>query len=89
LNTKEPRAGKAVGAGLFQKTHNAVLVHLQDTETRGGRDSRDGSQLAMMFVELYQSDDIQIGNAIAVCEHEDVVFDVLPDSLHAPTGHRG
>src|ERR1039458_857828 len=43
----------------------------------------------MTPVKLYQPGDVQVGNAIAVCQKERVVIDVLLNPFHAPAGHGG
>jgi len=41
----------------------------------------------VVFVELEQSLDIEIGHPIAVGKHEAVAADILLDPLHAAAGH--
>src|SRR5208337_2038150 len=82
-------AGNPLGTRFFQETHDAVLISLEHTETRTGRNSGDGGQFPVTLVERDQFGDVKIGDAIAIGQKKRVVVDVLLDSFHSPAGHGG
>ncbi len=41
----------------------------------------------MTLVEFDQARNVEIGQAIAVCQHECIAVDIFLDPLHAPTRH--
>src|SRR5882762_7740935 len=71
---------------LFVEGGNAVSVECDATKTRWRAYGRDRRQLAVGLMERHQSREIEVGDAIAIGEHERlVVLEPLLYALQTPT----
>ncbi len=90
LEHEEATVHVVVGEWLLAELLDcAILGHVHDTEARQRPDRGDGCEPPMGFMEVEQCRDVDIGEAVAIGDHEAFVADVVLDPLDATTGHGG